>query len=133
MKWTNPLAVLDLNIPENGYLYVYVSNETNKDVEFDNLQITQKPSYLVETNDYYPYGLLLPLGSATDLTPQNYKYNGKELQRDLQWNVEDYGARHYDPVIGRWLQVDPLAEKYRRWTPYNYGVDNPIRFIEMIK
>ncbi len=60
----------------------------------------------------------------------NYKYNGKELQKDLALYTEDYGARQYDPVVERWLQVDPLAEKYRRWSPYNYGVDNPVRFID---
>jgi len=87
---------------------------------------------VMEYQHYYPFGMQLEaLGytSGNDLK-NNYLYNGKELQEDYGLNWYDYGARMYDPVIGRWSTVDPLAEKLKSFSPYAYAINNPIRFID---
>jgi RHS repeat-associated protein len=103
----------------NNYEYTLTDQLGNNRVAFD------QASGKVGEDDYYPFGLnvhrLLNAGNK-------YLYNGKELQEEL--GVYDYGARFYDPVIARWTTIDPLAEKSRRWSPYNYVVDNPIRNID---
>ena len=130
----------NMTIRRNGWLYVYVSNESNQDVYFDDLIINHKRGPVVEQNIYYAFGLEIPglnskaiaFGGNSD---NRIKYNSKELQSKefsdgsgLTW--EDYGARMYDPQIGRWMVNDPLSEKGRRWSPYTYAFDNPIRFID---
>lgn len=79
---------------------------------------------------YYAFGMnhiASSFGTSKIGGLYSYKYNGKELQ---ETGMYDYGARMYMPDIGRWGVVDPLAEKMRRHSPYNYAFNNPIIYID---
>lgn len=77
-------------------------------------------------------------GTGVVLTPVNpflgdtykYKFGGKEYDDTFDINTYDFGARNYDPALGRWMNIDPLAEQMRRHSPYNYAFDNPVFFID---
>jgi RHS repeat-associated protein len=103
----------------------------------------------LKKNHYYPFGLkhtnyssgwnsFQRIDEKVSLRPgrpsapleYKYKYNGKEFQDELGLNFYDYGARNYDPAIGRWMNIDPLAEKYDNSSPYVYTVNNPVFFID---
>jgi len=92
--------------------------------------LTTNPNFTnptIQVTDYYPFGLEFQDVSISD---NRNLYNSKELQTDAKLWWYDYGARFYDPVIGRWNVVDPLAEKYVDWSPYNYVGSNPIKRID---
>jgi RHS repeat-associated protein len=88
---------------------------------------------IVEENNFYPFGLKHN-GYNNTITSTNagqkLKYNGKELQDELGLNFYDYGARNYDPAIGRWMNMDEMAEKYTPTSPYNYVLNNPMYFVD---
>jgi len=88
-------------------------------------------SEILEESNYYPFGLKQKgYNSNNTQTSYKYKYNGKELQDELGLNMYDYGSRLYDPARAGWSNIDPLAEKMRRFSPYNYCFNNPLRFTD---
>ncbi len=82
-----------------------------------------------QVSDYYPFGMLHEprlAGSSNN----KYLYNGKEIQEGLEWY--DYGARMYDPEIGRWNAIDPLTELIFNNSPYNYVRNDPVNLVDVV-
>jgi RHS repeat-associated protein len=125
---------------EAGFAYVFVSNEHPYavDVYFDDVTVSQTPSPIVGSNDYYPFGLAFNSYQRENSTENKYLYNQgtgektfrTERQFDLGLNVDQSKYRTYDYLTGRWWQVDPKADEgdLASLTPYNFSYDNPVRY-----
>lgn len=134
-----------------AYNYVYSYKDHLGNIR---LNYSRDPSdnilKILEENHYYPFGLKhenyssdvkkytkevaeplaikpIPVLSRIEY---NYKYNGKEFQDELGLNFYDYGARNYDPAIGRWMNIDPLAEIAEEDSPYAYAHNNPVIYVD---
>ena len=119
----------ELPVNKNGYLYIYVSNEThNIDVFFDNLQVTHIRGAILEETHYYPFGLTMAGISSKSAggVENKKKYNGIEFENDLEIQTYDAFFRELDPQTARWWQIDPVTEGYENLSPYASMYDNPI-------
>ena len=108
----------------NYYYYRQDHLGNNREVWLANTKKT------VQRTQYYPSGL--PWASiASDSTGlQERKYNGKEFVEMHGYDTYEYGARGYYAAMGKFMTVDPLAEKRYSVSPYVYCLNNPIRYID---
>lgn len=111
-----------------GYLYVYVSNESpSSRVWMDDLTITKTESPIVQSEDYYPFGLSMN-GSAYERG--NDRYNGMVTTDGT--GLRDLGFRQYDAALGRFHAVDPLAELQLDNSTYHYAGNDPVTQIDVL-
>ena len=117
---------------EAGFLEIFIYNDAQTPVFFDNMMATQSVSPVKEVNAYYPFGVLNPaLGTIAPPEAYNaYKYSAKELETYLNLGWLDFHARPYDPTIGRTPTPDPHAENFYAWSSYSMFGNNPINNID---
>ena len=143
VNYTND--VLSLAGGKYNYVYNYLDHLGNVRLSYT-LDPQTQVLKIIEENQYYPFGLkhnynldrrkfvnenallkIKPVPSFVAVD-NNYKFSGKELQEELSLNLYDFGARNYDPAIGRWMNIDPLAEKFNSSNSYNYALNNPVYY-----
>ncbi|SEN99478.1 T6SS effector amidase Tae4 family protein [Niastella yeongjuensis] len=133
-----PIGLGTVKAPKNGYAFVYVSNQNDQDVFFDNLKVGITRGNIIEENHYYAYGLRIAAISSRKAGDVNegklkndYLYNDKELFDDADLGWYDYGFRNYDAQVGRFTQLDPLAYNYPYLTPFQYASCDPVTNIDI--
>ena len=131
-----------VSLDENGdatfYYYLTDHTSTSLSAGLGNVRSVLTPDtdgkpQVEQANDYFPFGMSfesrIPYLTKSGSARNKFKYNGKEEQ-EMPGKWLDYGARMYDPAIGRWHVIDAMAESYYSWTPYKYAMCNPIMFID---
>ncbi|KIA91881.1 hypothetical protein OC25_18990 [Pedobacter kyungheensis] len=122
----------------NGGTFIYQYDLTDNlgnvraTIDADPADVTQQTARVIQENSFYAFGMVMPNAALNYVsgTKNNYLYNGKELQDAL--GVYDYGARMYDPAIGRWNGFDPMAERHFEQGAYNYVLNNPVRLMDLL-
>jgi RHS repeat-associated protein len=108
---------------ENGNYYFYIKNHLGS-----NVIAVSRDGNIMQNNHYYPFGLTMGISDNQGVQP--YKYTGKELDMEHGLMQYDYEARQYDPAMGRFTTMDPLAEKYYSISPYVYCLNNPVKYVD---
>jgi len=119
-----------VRLAQNEYHYDYFLSD-----HLGNIRVvfTQGPDgevELLQSSNYYPFGMLFGTGPEYESEQNKYLYNGKELQEYAGLEMYDYGWRQYDAALGRWNVQDKLAESFPGYSPYNYVKNSPINYID---
>ncbi|SHN16273.1 RHS repeat domain-containing protein [Chitinophaga sp. CF418] len=106
-------------------------SDKKRGISTDSTSISYFMPDVLSAHEYYPFGMGMP-GRSSSNDKYRYGFNGKENDNEIkgEGNSLDFGARVYDPRIGRFLSLDPKSKEYPDWSPYVYAFDNPIRLVD---
>lgn len=128
------LAVNNLVMKQSGFLYVYTSNEAPQDIFFDNIILVLAGTPVLEETHYYPFGLVMEgLSEKVLYNPVNkeQKFQGQPFDDDLGLNWYGFKFRNHDPQIGRFIQADPLSDKYVYNSTYAFSENHVTAHVEL--
>jgi len=110
-------------IDDQGNVYYYLNDHLGSAAVVINSSGTVR--------DKHKYQAFGGSDGSSAVLGQAYRYTGKPLDEELDLDWYYYGARYYDPSIGRFLRVDPLHGNNLSWSPYVYCLDNPLILIDL--
>ena len=116
------LVIMDpVIIGQNGFIVCYVSNESTvlNYVYFDDFTVTHAKTNVVSADDYYPFGLTFNSFTRSYSEKVRFKFQEQEHDDITGWDM--FKWRNHQPEIGRFFNVDPLAEKYVHNSPYAFS------------
>ena len=133
--YIHPVDVIGGGV-EYNYVYQYKDHLGNIRLSYSdaNGDGSVNAAEIIEESNYYPFGLKHKgynntIAGGNDVA-QQWKYNVKEFNEDLGINWYDFGARNYEASLGRWMNVDPLADNYESFSPYNFVANNPLIYYD---
>jgi YD repeat-containing protein len=130
----------NIEVPKNGYVYIYCSNESPVNVYFDNLQVVHTRGRIIEETHYYPFGLTMAGisskaagfgGSDNNNKFQGQEFASKEFTNGCGLDMYEFKWRMDDPQIGRFWQTDPLANDYVYNSTYAFSENKVTSHIEL--
>ncbi|MDR6968889.1 RHS repeat-associated protein [Flavobacterium arsenatis] len=138
-------------VEDKDFNYVY----SYKD-HLGNIRLSYSMDYkddalkVLEENHYYPFGMkhsynkeiyewggnkddgtLHAILAEVQRSNYQYKFQGQERQDELSLNWDSFKYRNYDYAIGRFMNIDPLAEDYTYQSPYNFAENKVISHLEL--
>ena len=125
---------VEIHVKKAGLMYIYLSNDNVAlggqpvDVFFDDFKVEHVHSKVVQSDDYYPFGLTFNSYQRENSLFNKYLYNGIEKTTDLDFGWYNATYRTLDPSIGRWLQIDPMVDDFHGWSPYNSNFNDPVKY-----